>query len=181
MTKWDQLADGQTIRKTVKALEQNGIETVIVKTGQEAKKKVLAIIPRGSEVMTMSSVTLDTIGISEEINKPDSKFKPIRDKLYRLDRKTQAQEMNHLGAAPQFVVGSVQAITEDGQLFNGFQHRQPATGLSRLYEYCLLLESERAKKVYGVPGSAINKILIINKEVQPKRATLILVKEKLGF
>lgn len=205
MTKWNQLANEQIIKKTVEALKQNGIETLVVTTGPEAKKRVLAIIPRNSEVMTMSSVTLDAIGLSEEINKSKSRFKPLRDKLYSLDRKTQAQEMNRLGAAPQFVVGSVQAITEDGQLLmaSNTGSQLPAyaygalhviwvvgiqkivknldSGLSRLYEHCLPLESERAKKAYGVPGSAINKILIIGKETQPKRATLILVKEKLGF
>lgn len=205
MIKGKRLADEQTIKKTIKALERNGIETIVVANGKEAKEKALALIPEGSEVMTMTSVTLETIGLSEEINRKDGKFKPVRDKLYAMERKTQAQEMNRLGAAPQFVVGSVQAVTEDGHLLiaSNTGSQLPAyaygalhllwvvgvqkivknidEGIKRLYEYCLPLESERAKKAYGVPGSAINKILIINKEVQPKRAALILVKEKLGF
>ena len=52
----------------------------------------------------MTSVTLDTIGLSEEINKANSRFRPVRDKLYAIDRNTQVQEMNRLGAAPEFVV-----------------------------------------------------------------------------
>lgn len=212
MAKWDKLADEQTIQNTVKALERSGIEVIVVNSGKEAKKKALEFIPEGSKVMTMTSVTLDTIGLSEEINKQsfsanksDRKFKPIRDKLYAMDRNTQVQEMNRLGAAPEFAVGSVHAITEDGHVLIatntgsqlpaysfGALHviwvvgaqkivKDTNEGIKRIYEHSLPLESERAKKVYGVPGSAVNKILIVNKEVQPGRVKLILVKEKLGF
>ena len=52
-------------------------------------------------------------------------------------------------------------------------------GIKRIYEYCLDLESERARRAYGVPGSSVNKILIINKEFQEKRITLIFVNELL--
>ncbi len=205
MAKWDKLADEQTIQNTIKALEQNGIEAVVVNSGKEAKEKVLELIPKGSEVMTMTSITLDTVGLSEEINQANRKFKPVRDKLYAMDRNTQVQEMNRLGAAPEFVMGSVHAVTEDGHVLiatsTGSQFpaysfgalhviwvvgaqkivKNTDEGIKRIYEHSLPLESERAKKAYGVPGSAVNKILIINKEVQPGRIKLILVKEKLGF
>ena len=52
--------------------------------------------------------------------------------------------------------------------------------MKRIYEHTLPLENERALKVYGV-SSNVSKILIINKETKPKRITIILVKEKLGF
>ena len=202
---WNKLVDGEILRNTVKALGQNGIEAVAAENGEEANVLALGFIPEGSEVMTMSSVTLDTIGLSAEINKVDGKFKPLRDKLYALDRKTNAQEMNRLGAAPEFVVGSVQAVSEDGYVLiaSNTGSQLPAyafgalnviwivgtqkivknidEGIKRIYEHSLLLESERAKKAYGVPGSAVNKILIINKEVRPGRIKLIFVKEKLGF
>lgn len=205
MANWDELADEQTIQNTVKALKQNGIEAVVVSNSEGAKKKVLELIPKGSEVMTMTSVTLDTIGLSEEINRAGRKFKPVRDKLYAMDRNTQVQEMNRLGAAPEFVVGSVHAVTEDGHVLiaSNTGSQLPAysfgalhviwvvgaqkivkdidEGIKRIYEYSLPLESKRAKKAYGVPGSAVNKILIVSKEVQPGRTKLILVKEKLGF
>lgn len=205
MGKWDELASDKIIQNTIKALQQNGIEAFVVGNSQEAKKKVLGLIPEGSEVMTMTSMTLDNIGLSEEINKTDGKFKPVRDKLYAMDRKTQGQEMNRLGAAPEYVVGSVHAVTEDGHVLiasntgsqlpaytYGALHiiwvvgaqkivKNTDEGIKRIYEHSLSLESERAKKAYGVPGSAVNKILIVNKEINPGRITLIFVKEKLGF
>ena len=205
MKKWDRLADEKTIENTVAALKANGIDAQVAENRREAKRKVLELIPESSEAMTMTSVTLDIIGLSEEINKADSRFRPLRDKLYAMDRNTQVQEMNRLGAAPEFVVGSVHAVTEDGYVLiaSNTGSQLPAysfgalhviwvvgaqkivkntdEGIKRIYEHSLPLESERAKKAYGVPGSAVNKVLIINKEVQPGRIKLILVKEKLGF
>ena len=205
MKKWDRLADEKTIENTVAAVKANGIDAQVAENRQEAKRKVLELIPESSEAMTMTSVTLDIIGLSEEINKADSRFRPLRDKLYAMDRNTQVQEMNRLGAAPEFVVGSVHAVTEDGHVLiaSNTGSQLPAysfgalhviwvvgaqkivkntdEGIKRIYEHSLPLESERAKKAYGVPGSAVNKVLIINKEVQPGRIKLILVKEKLGF
>jgi len=204
MAKWDNLASQHSIQTIIKALKQNGIDAIAVNTGKEAKKKVLELIDESSEVMTMTSVTLDTIGLSEEINSVDGKFKPVRDKLYAMDRNTQAQEMNRLGAAPQVVVGSVHAITEDGHVLiaSATGGQLPAyvysagkviwvvgtqkivkntdEGIKRIYEYVFPLEDARAKKAYGM-GSGVNKLLIVNKEVTPGRMTLILVKEKLGF
>ncbi len=205
MTNWDKLAGVQAIQNTIQALQKNGIEALVVDSSKKAKEKVMELIPQGSEVMTMTSVTLDTIGLSEEINKPGGKFKPVRDRLYAMDRKTQAQEMNRLGAAPQFAIGSAHAVTQDGHVLiasnTGSQlpayayaaaHviwvvgaqkivKNSAEGMRRIYEYTLPLESERAKKAYGVPGSAVNKILIVNKEITQGRITIILVREKLGF
>lgn len=205
MTRWNQLPSKETIDKTINALKKNGIDTQIVETGSEAKKIVLDLIPKGSEVMTMTSITLDAIGLSEEINEEGSKFKPVRDKLYAMNRATETQEMNRLGAAPEYAVGSVHAVTEDGYVLiaSNTGSQLPAygygalkvvwvvgaqkivkdteEGLKRIYEHSLPLESERAKKAYGVAGSSVNKILIINKEVQPQRITLVLVNEVLGF
>ena len=201
---WDQLADEKTLEKTVAALKSNGIETVVVANGEEAKKKVLEIIPQNAEVMTMTSVTLDTIGIAKEINE-SGKYNSVRNKLFSMDRNTQPAEMNKLGAAPDWTIGSVHAATVDGKLLissnsgsqlPAYAYASPhviwAIGaqkivkntdeaIKRIYEYVLPLESERAKKAYGVPGSFVSKILIINKEIQPGRLTVVIIKEKLGF
>ena len=204
MAKWDKLADEKTIENTVAALKANGIDAQVVENRQEAKRKVLELIPESSEAMTMTSVTLDTIGLSEEINKADSRFRPVRDKLYAMDRNTQVQEMNRLGAAPEFVVGSVHAVTEDGHVLiaSNTGSQLPAysfgalhviwvvgvqkivkntdDGIKRIYEHSFPLEDERAQKAYGM-RSGVNKILIVNKEIQSGRINVIFVKEKLGF
>lgn len=205
MNKWIQLADKQTINKTIQSLKANGINAKFVENAEDAKKAVLSLIPQGSEVMTMTSVTLSEVGLDEEINGENTKYRPIRDKLYLMNRETQAQEMNKMGGAPEYALGSIHAVTEDGHVLissnTGSQLgayaygalnviwivgtqkivKNTAEGIKRIYEYVLPLESERAIKACGVLGSNVSKLLIINNEVSPQRLTLILVGEKLGF
>jgi len=197
------LASEEKVEKTLEALEKNGFEVFLVENGEKAKEKVLEMIPEGSEVFTMSSQTLEETGISDAINN-SGKYDSVRNKLLKMDRNTQARQMAKIGAAPDWVVSSVHAVTEDGHLLiasnTGSQLSAEAyaggrvifvvgtqkivkdnnEGIRRIYEYCLPLEDERARKVYGM-GSNVSKILIINKEIFPKRITVILVKEKLGF
>lgn len=203
MNKWSELADKTTVDKTIDALKINGIEAFLVENGQEAKEEVLKLIPEGAEVMTMSSVTLQTIGLVDEINE-SGKYNGVKKKLMSMDRAAQGREMQKIGAAPEWTVGSVHAVTEDGHVLIasnsgsqlpayvfGASHaiwvvgaqkivKNTDEGIKRIYEYVLPLEDERAKKAYGV-GSEVNKLLIINKEIIPGRLTLILVNEALGF
>lgn len=205
MDKWTKIPGEQTLRKTVEALKRNGINVEVVNTGEEAKQKVLAMLPEGAEVMNFTSVTLDAIGVSKEIVE-SGKYNAVRNKLNVMDKSRYLSQMRKLGSAPDWGVGSVHAITEEGELviasFTGSQlagHVFGATNiiwvvgaqkivknldaaLERINTYVLPLESDRANKAYGVStGSAVNKILIIKKEADPKRATLFIVREKLGF
>jgi L-lactate utilization protein LutC len=201
--KFGKLPDLETIQKTKSALEKNGITAFIVETGGEAKKKVLEIIPEGAEVMTMTSMSHQAISSAKEMNE-SGRFNSVRNKLNQMDMKTQWAEMRRLGAAQEWAVGSVHAVTEEGQLMiasrsgsqlpayaHGAAHvilvigaqkivKNIEEGFKRIYEYSFPLEDERARKAYGT-GSGVNKILIINKEATPGRLFAILVKEKLGF
>lgn len=201
---YTKLPPRETIEKTIAALKANGIDAVFAENGAEARHKVLTLLPPGSEVMNMTSVTLETAGIAKEILE-SGKFKAVRSTLNAMDRKTQGAEMQKLGAAPEWTIGSVHAVTEAGEVLvasnTGSQLpayaygasrvvwvvgaqkivRDREQGFRRIYEHTLPLESERAKKAYGVPGSFVSKILIVAREVQPNRITLILVNEALGF
>jgi hypothetical protein len=121
-----------------------------------------------------------------------------------MDPKTQNREMQKMGATPEYMIGSVHAVTEAGRVIIasktgsqlagyaaaaehviwvvGTQKIVPTLedGLRRLEEYTLPLEDARSLKVYGV-NSSINKLLIVNREYKPGRTTMILVKENLGF
>lgn len=183
------------------ALEENGIHVVLVENGDEAKKEVLEMIPRGAEVMTMTSQTLEAIGLDKELN--DSGAYASMRKFFET-LKDDPREKKRRGAAPEWAVGSVHAITEDGSLLiasatgsqlpsyaYGADHvvwvagaqklvKNVEEGKARVYEHVLPLEDARARKAYG-SGSGVNKLLIFNKEVTPNRVTLILVNEALGF
>ncbi len=203
MVKWEELADYGAVEKTINALKKNNIETYIAENRGETKKKLFEIIPKGSEVMTMSSMTLEETGIAYEINESGN-FDSVKKKLSSMDREKQAQEMNKIGAAPLFAVGSVHAVTEDGKVLiasaSGSQLPAYASsamkviwivstkkivkdideGMKRIYEHVFLLEDKRAMKIYGM-HSGVNKILIVNKEMFPGRITIVFVKENLGF
>lgn len=201
---FDKLANEDSIKKTVESLNSHSIKTEIAKDLKEAKKITLELIPEGSEVLTMTSVTLDESGISKELDESGN-YKSIRTELYRLDSATESDKMRKLAAAPDYAVGSANAVSEEGALYwasaTGSQLAAYAytagkvimivgankivkdreAALKRIYEYVLPFESERARKAYGVPGSAINKLLEISAEANPHRITVIIVKEKAGY
>lgn len=203
MNQWEKLADEKTLKRAVASLKNNGIDALVVKNGQDARKKVLELLPKGAEVMTMTSVTLDTIGISREINESD-RYNSVRSKLMSMNRNTQVLEMQKIGAAPEWTIGSAHAVTKGGQVLvaSATGSQLPAyaygsahviwvigtqkivknldLGFKRIHEYVFPLEDARARKVYGM-GSGVNKVLVINKETTPGRITVIFVKEKLGF
>ncbi len=204
MTNWTTIPNQTVIEKTIEALKANNIDAIVVDTGEQAKQKALELIPQGAEVMTMTSVTVDTIGLSKELNE-SGKYAAVKPKLYALDPATQKREQKKLGTAPEYVVGSVHAVTQDGKVLvatnSGSQipayvygsdhviwivgaHKITANldeAMKRIEEYVLPLESERAHQAYGVPGSQISRLLITNKEPMPGRTTIIFVKEALGY
>lgn len=202
MGKWDQLADEKTVATTIEALKANGFEVYVAENREVAKQKVLELIPAGAEVMNMTSMTLEVINLAKSITE-SGRFDSVRERLTEMSE-AQATEKRRLGTAPEWTIGSVHAATQDGHLLiasrtgsqlpaytYGAEHviwvvgtqkivKNVDEGMKRIYEHTFLLEDQRARKAYGV-GSGVNKILLINKEIQPKRATVILVKEKLGF
>jgi len=119
-----------------------------------------------------------------------------------MDYKTQGKEIKKLVSAPDYMVGSVHAVTEDGHtltgsgsasqigpyaysankviLIVGMQKivKDVAAGLRRLEEYVLPLEDVRMKGL-KYAGANLRKILIVNKDSE--RTTIILVRQKIGF
>ncbi len=197
------LATDAQIERTVKALEANGMHTLVAHTADEAKKLALELIPQGAEVYTNQSKTLEKLGLFDEFDK-SGRYNAVRPKVMSFDRKTQADEIRKLRSVPQYIIGSVQAITEDGKVlvssFGGSQLAPYAAGAAkvvwvvgtqklvknldegfrRIEEYSYPLEDARLLTAAGI-YSAIGKTLLINREVVPGRITIILVKEELGY
>jgi len=197
------LASHGKIERTVKALEANGMHTLVAENAEEAKKIVLDLVPQGAEVYTNQSKTLETLGLFDEFDK-SGRYQAIRPKVMSLDRKTQGNEIRKLRSIPEYIVGSVHAITEDGKVlissFGGSQLAPYAAGAAkviwvvgtqklvrnldegfrRIEEYSYPLEDERLLAALGI-HSAIGKTLIVNREVVPGRITIVLVKAELGY
>lgn len=200
---WDALADAATIEKTQKSLEANGIKVIVVDSGQEAKEKTLSLIENGATVMTATSTTAQQIGLDSAIDE-SARFVSLRKKITSLPQSEQRTQMRRINSAPDYVVGSVHAVTEDGKVViasNSGSQLAPYSfsaahviwivgtqkivqnldqAMKRIEEHTFKLEDERLMNAYGM-HSNIRKILIINSEVMPDRITLIFVKEKLGF
>jgi len=168
MKNWSELAGDESIAKTIENLKTSGINAIVVENGIKAKEKVLEMLPKNAEVMSMSSVTIETLGIAKEIDESGN-YDSVKNKLFKMDRKTQGLEMQGIGAAPEYAVGSVHAVTEDGKVIIASN-----TG-SQLPAYAY-----GASHVIWVVGT--QKIVKnVDEERVEGRLTLILVKEKLGF
>ena len=203
VAEFSRMASDEQLDATASALAGNGIDSQVVDSGATAREAVRSMLPIGSEVFNNTSRTLEAIGVAEDIER-SGLYQPLRPRLYQMDREMQARELRQLAAAPDFVVGSVHAVTEDGSLLiasasgsqlgplvSGAGHvilviggqklvPDTPTGLRRIYEYCFPLEDRRAREAYGVP-SGVNNVLIINRVVTPNRVHAILVGEPLGF
>jgi CheY-like chemotaxis protein len=197
-----QPASEEQVARAVTALQANGIHVLVVEDRVAALEALLSLLPAGAEVFTAASQTLEALGAVAEINQ-SGRFDAIRPKLMKLDRQTQMREMRKLAASPDYVVGSVHAITEQGQVLvasgGGSQLASYVYGaghvlwvagtqkivadlneaLRRIEEHSLPLEDARMRQTRGV-GSQVGKIMIFNRE-PAGRTTLILVREALGF
>jgi hypothetical protein len=175
LAEFSRLASRQQIRAVANALERSGITATVVDSGEAARQAVRSLLPVGAEVYNNTSRTLEAIGVAEDIER-SGQYQPLRPRLYQMDRQMQGREMRQLSAAPDWVVGSVHAVTEDGSLLIasasgsqlgpivsgaghvilviGGQKIVPDlnTGLRRIYEYCFPLEDLRARQAYGVPS-----------------------------
>lgn len=203
---FSKLAPKANVTKIIETLSQANITAELVENAEAAKETVLKMIPQGAEVMTMTSVTLDEAGISEAVN-TSGNYQSVRNQLNSLDRKTDSLKMQKIGAAPEWVIGSVHAVTEDGEVViaSNTGSQLPAyvygaahviwvvstkkivknldEAIKRIKEFIIPLENKRGEAAYGVPGfkTNVSKLLIVSREVVPNRIHIVFVNEELGF
>jgi L-lactate utilization protein LutC len=197
------LATDASLQTTAERLTENGMTAHIVESGAEALRLALELIPDDAEVFTATSQTLEEIGLPAAIES-SARLRSVRSVLREMDMATQWHEMRALGARPDIIVGSVHAVTEQGEVVvasaSGSQLGPYAGGagkviwvvgrqkivptlqdaMRRVKEYALPVEDARAWLAYG-QGSFIGKVLTFYREAMPGRVNVILVKEKLGF
>lgn len=191
------------LERAAAALTAHGFTVEILDDAAAARARVAELIPEGASVFTAASETLRLSGIDADVN-ASGRYQAVRPRALAMDRVAHADEYRRLLAAPDVIVGSVNAVTEDGSLVTasasgsqlpgfaggaaraiwvaGAQKVVPdlSTALRRIEEHALPLENTRALEAYGVP-SAINRLLILNAEYQPGRGTVLLLREAIGF
>ena len=196
-------APDDRLERAADVLRANGFTVEILNDVAAARARVRDLIPEGASVLTAASETLRLSGIDDDINGGD-RYQAVRPQTMAMDRVTAADEIRRLRAAPDFVVGSVHAVTETGALVaaSGTGSQLPAysggaahaiwivgaqklvadlpEALRRVEEHCLPLESVRTQAAYGSP-SAVNRLLILNAELVPERGIVLLLREAIGF
>ncbi len=196
-------ASEQTLQHVVGRLKERNIEAVIVDAGDDARKLVMERLPRGAEVYSGKSKTLQDAGIFDLITDAGT-YDALRPRYLKMDRRTQAREIRKLIAGPDYMLGSVAAVTLDGVLVAasatasqlgpyaytagkvilvvGSQKIVPdlETALRRIREYVLPWEDQQVRA--QVPtGSFVGKILIVEREWIGGRIEVILVRKPTGI
>ena len=196
-------ASEETIQRVAQRIRERNIEVVVVDDGDQARKVVLERLPEGAEVHSAKSKTLQDAGIFDAIHDA-SRYDALRPRIFKMDRQTQAREIRKLIAGPDFMLGSVNAVTEDGILVAasasssqlgpyastagkvimvvGIQKIVPdlETALKRIHQYVLPWEDAQVRKVMNI-GSFVGKTLLIEREWVNGRMTVILVRKPIGI
>ncbi len=196
-------ASEETLLHVAEKIRERNIEALVVNNGDEARQIVLECLPQGAEILAGKSKTLQDAGILEPLIDP-LKYNALRNQFIKMDRKTQGREIRKLTAGPDYMLGSVNAVTEDGILVVtsatanqlgpyantagkvilvvGSQKIVPdlESAMRRIHDYVLPWEDEKIFNATNI-HSFVGKTLIIEREWQADRMTVILVREPIGI
>lgn len=202
---YSQLPSKETVKRTLEAVNGRGINVELAGTKEDALKMLKDLIPKGAEIMTGGSTTLEQIGFVGLLKSKKHQWKNLKDEILAEKDATKQNEIRKKSAISEYFIGSVHAVAETGEILvasasgsqipaysfssdnviwiAGMQKIVPTLedGFRRVREYCLPLEDKRMKSI-GYSGSTVGKILLFERETNPNRKiTLIFVNEKLGF
>ncbi len=196
-------ASPETLERVATRLRERNIGVTIVSEESEARAAVLQRIPAGAEVHAGKSKSLADIGVTP-ILAEEGKFAYLRNVFLKMDRRTQMREIRKLIAAPDYMLGSVNAVTEGGILVtasatasqlgpyaSGGEHVILVVGsqkivpdldaaLRRIREYVLPWEDAQVRGMVPT-GSFVGKILLIEREWVAGRIEVILVQQPIGM
>jgi len=197
------VASEEALQRVAAAMKARNFDVVLVDDGPAARAVVLERLPKGAEVHSGKSKTLQDAGILDAVHDV-TQYDALRPKMMKMDRATQGREIRKLIGAPDYMLGSVNAVTADGILVVasatgsqlgpyantagkvilvvGSQKIVPdlETALRRVREYVLPWEDAQVRKV--VPsGSFIAKTLLIEREWAAGRLTVVLVRQPIGI
>jgi len=195
-------ADSAQLEALATRLRERNFEVLVVADADGAKAAVLALLPEGAEVHSGKSKTLEDAGIFGELMR-SGRYNFLRTRLRHMSYETEADQIRKLSAAPNFMLGSVQAVTEAGQLVaasgSGSQIGPYASGarqlilvigsqkivpdldaaLRRISEHVQPYEDMRLRELTG-EGTQLARVLILERDFRPGRTTIILVREPVG-
>jgi hypothetical protein len=189
------------MEKIIAALKSRNMNGYHVKNREEAKKKILELIPKNAVIGFGGSLTLEQVGILDELR--------MRKDIVLLDRtsaKTQdlPKLYSDMFSADVFLSGT-NALTEKGQLVNvdGRGNRVAAitfgpkkviivigknkivkdieSGLERIRKVAIPKNMERLKAKGWDAENMWGQISIIERQREPTRMDVIIIDEELGY
>jgi hypothetical protein len=195
------VADDEALSRAAKGLRERGYTSHVVDTVTDARVLVRDLLPRDKAIFTANSETLRHSGLLADIDDGEE-FVSVRARLADVDPKDVRTQIT-MGATPDVVVGSVHAITEDGIMVvasaSGSQFAPYAAGAEkaiwvvggqkvvpdldtafrRVRTYTFPREHDRMRQL-GF-ASFIGKLLVMEREYDPTRGTVVLIREEIGF
>ena len=197
------LADETAIQRAVESLTARNMEAIVVENRDKALEALKDLVPPGSEVYSSTSETLDAIGFTEFLHGNPS-YKNLHDQIEVEPDPAKQREMRRLASVADYYVGSVQTITETGEilvasasgsqigayayaakhlvLVAGTQKLCPtlSDAIDRVRGY-RLEKHDQWLAGRGVSPMPIGKLLIMEKEPTAGRVRVVLIKEDLGW
>ena len=197
------MSGGEELEHVAGKLAERNITAIIVSDEAAARDAVLQRLPEGAEVHAGKSKTLLDIGVTPVLAE-GGRFTYLRNIYLKMDRGTQMREIRKLISAPDFMLGSVNAVTRDGILVacsaTASQIGPYASGggkvilvvgsqkivadldaaLRRIRDYVLPWEDAQVRPVVPT-GTFIGKTLIIEREWVAGRIEVILVQKPVGI
>jgi len=205
------LADGATAElpliddALLRALGARGFEAEAVSSVEEARERVLAMLPDGALVSHGGSTTLEQIGLVDALEASKRVRYGNAEWLAEDDADRRLAIRKHNVISADVFLGGVQAITRSGQVVgcDAMGTRQgpyvwgPSrviwvagankivpdldAAIRRVYQVAFPREDVRVREAGDAPGSGVNKLVIYEREPVAGRTTLILIAEALGF
>jgi len=200
----DDHPDEETIIAAVENLQAHGFEVVRVGTAAAALDELRSQIPDGASVMNGHSTTLEEIGFVDYLDAGEHDWenchewvRAAADDAERANRRREAQtadyflgSVNAIAASGELVaadasgsrIGAYPFAADNVLLVSGVNKivSDLDAALDRLESVAYPLEDARAKDAYG-QGSAIAKQLILRRELDEGRTTVVLIEDDLGY
>jgi len=192
----------ETLELVAERMRERNFEARVLGTGDEARRLIFEMIPEAAEVHSGKSKTMEDIGAFKELQ-DSGRYLFLRSVYLKMDREKQAKEIRKLVSAPDYMVGSANAVTLDGILVassaSGSQIGPYGSGagkvilvlgrqkvvpdlegaFKRIRELVLPWESQRVREAMGI-DSFVGKTLVYEREWIKGRVTVLLVDEPLG-
>ena len=196
-------ADADAIQRTVESLRARNLEVALTENGEEAKLKIIEMLPVGAEVFKSTSETLDAIGFSDYLRQ-STQYTNLYNAVSHETDPAKQREMRRQVTVSEYYIGSVQAIAETGEVIiasgSGSQLGAYAFGAKNVIwvagtqKICPNL-SEAIDRVrgysmakhdqwladFGRGPSPMGKMMIFEHEQVVGRVRLVLIKENLGW